>query len=86
VEDNIAKIPVSVKNETDTPVDGALVMFKNADGVTRQVTVGNDGKGFINNVSVGEWEVTVTATGYDTLTETVNIVNDDELVFKLTES
>jgi hypothetical protein len=82
----ILNVPVFVKDSSDNPVDGAKALLKNSDNVTRQVTVGVDGKGILNNVPVGEWLATVTATAYETLTETVNITNNDELVFELTES
>lgn len=84
-EANISIIPVLVTDGTD-PVPSALVLLKNSNNKTRQVTVGVDGKGVLNNVPVGEWTATVSATGYDTHTETINITNDDELEFVLNET
>ena len=86
VDENIATIPVIVTDGTD-PINGALVLLKNnSNNKTRQVTVGIDGKGILNNVLVGEWTATVNATGYDTHTEIINITNNNELEFVLNET
>lgn len=83
--ENIPQVPVFVKDNADDPITGAKVLLKNSDNMTRQVTVGVDGRGILNKVPVGEWLATVTATGYETKIETVNIINNDEIPFELTE-
>ncbi|BBL61511.1 hypothetical protein MARBORIA2_14870 [Methanobrevibacter arboriphilus] len=82
--ETIPTVPVFVKDSSDNPIDGAKAVLKNSDNVTRQVTVGVDGKGVLNSVVAGDWTATVTATGYETLIEPVTINDDTEISFTLT--
>jgi hypothetical protein len=53
--------------------------------VTRQVTTDENGEGLTNPMPVGEYSVTVTATGYENKTTTLVVTGDnDRLDIELT--
>ncbi len=85
---------ITVVNQTDSaPVAGATVKLTNTT-LSYDVTVTTDtyGQAFFPDVNTplvaGDYDVEISATGFDTETETVNVAGDklEENTFQLTPS
>ena len=65
------------------PIPFAKVSLKNGDFVTHPVVPDIEGKFSVTGVPAGVYELRVTAVGFDTLTEEVELISGDSLSVRI---
>lgn len=81
----ISSLAVSVKDESDVAVQGALVEIEYP-GTNKTCTTGAAGGCSITSILPGTYDASVTKTGYDTLEESVTITPGKTLNFVISET